>query len=248
MIKTQNTDPAIPLVTSQEVYPETFEQFKNSFSYGSRNDLLFKFLKQLQTDDASEFFRGLLEKLGKSFDDGNFDRIVQHAYEWQVRGYTPAPDQKGQWVYTEGPLTPLKKPVSESRLALLTSTGHFVDGNDPEPFGVKNMTQEEAVRRIGDFLKSAPQLVSIPIDTSLDKLRVRHGGYDIRGVQADSNVAFPLSRLRELEAEGVIGKLAPNAYSFLGAVAQLRLLKESAPQWAALLKEQQVDAVLMVPV
>lgn len=33
---------------------ESFEEFKDSFSYGSRNDLTFKFLKRLPPDDAAE--------------------------------------------------------------------------------------------------------------------------------------------------------------------------------------------------
>jgi D-proline reductase (dithiol) PrdB len=236
------------IIPSPDAQPETFEQFKNSFAYGSRNDLLFKFLKRLSPEEAGEFFRELLEKLGESFDAGDFDRIVQHTYAWQVRGYTPAPGEKRQWVYAEGPFTPLPKPLTASRLALLTSSGHFVEGDDPEPFGVKDMTQEEAVQRIGEFLKVAPQLSAIPVDTPGDKLRVRHGGYDIRGAQADPNVVLAIDRLRELAQEGVIGEFAPQAYSFVGATAQTPLLKKNAPQWAALLKEQRVDVALLVPV
>jgi D-proline reductase (dithiol) PrdB len=110
------------------------------------------------------------------------------------------------------------------------------------------MTQEEAMRRIGEFLSTEPTLSAIPRDTSLGDLRVRHGGYDIRGAQADPNVAFPLQRLLELEAEGVIGELAPQAYSFVGACAQTRLLKHAGPKWVEALQGQQVDAALLVPV
>ncbi|RMF92098.1 MAG: hypothetical protein D6736_04075, partial [Nitrospinota bacterium] len=146
------------------------------------------------------------------------------------------------------PFTPLRKPITAARLALLTSSGHFVAGDDPQPFGVKEMTQEEAVRRIGDFLKAPPQLSAIPIDTPRDRLRVRHGGYDIRGAERDPNVVLPLDRLRELAGEGRIGELLPTAYSFVGAAAQTPLLKKSAPQWARMLQEQGAEAVLMVPV
>lgn len=231
-----------------QVQSETFEDFKNSFSYGSRTDLLFKFLKRLPAEEAAEFFRELLEKLGESFDDGHFDRIIQLAYSWQVRAYTPTPDEKRPWVYETAPFTPLLKPVHTARLVLLTSSGHFVEGDDPEPFGIKNMTQEEAIRRIGEFLKSAPHLSVIPTDTPREKLRVRHGGYDIRGAVADPNVVFPLDRLRELVQEKIVGELAPYAYSFVGAAAQMLLTKRSAPQWAATIKEQGADAVLLIPV
>jgi len=231
-------------VTSGIDQAETFAEFKDSFSYGARNDLNFKFLSKLSAGDAAQFFQELLWKLGDAYDDGDFDRLVQHAYEWQIRAY----DGQGPRTYEDGPFMPLTKPVSDARLALLTSSGHFVEGDDPEPFGVKDMSQEEAAARISEFLRLAPQLSTIPVDTPRERLRVRHGGYDIRGAQADPNVTLPIERLRELERDGIIGALAPQAYSFVGATAQRPLLKESGPQWVELLRQQQVDAALLVPV
>ena len=72
----------------------------------------------------------------------------------------------------------------------------------------QGMTQEEAAERIGDFLKEEPTLSLIPSYMGESKLRVRHGGYDIRSAETDPNVTFPLSRLRDLVADGVIGDLA----------------------------------------
>lgn len=231
-------------MTSNNTQNESFEDFKNSFAYGSRTDLNFKFLKALPAEDAAKFFQDLLWKLSDSFDDGNFERLVEHVYQGQVQAY----NTKGAWTYDTCTFTPLQKPISESRLALITSTGHFVEDDDPEPFGIKNMTQEEAAAKIDDFLRAAPVLSSIPVDTPKEKLKVRHGGYDIRGVQRDPNVAFPIERLRELEQEGIIGELTPTAYSFVGATAQTPLIKKVGPQWVRLLKKQQVDAALLVPV
>ncbi len=222
---------------------ESFAAFKDSFSYGSRSDLNFKFLKALGDQDAAPFFQELLWKLGDTLDDGCSERLVAHVYEWQMRGYAG----EGRQAYADGPFTPLKKPVAAARLALLTSSGHFVADHDPEPFGVANMTQQEAETRITDFLKAEPQLSAIPFNTPRDQLRVRHGGYDIRGAQADPNVVFPLERLVALRNEGAIGALAPDAYSFVGACAQSRLLKHSGPRWVAMLQQQEVDAALLVP-
>ncbi|MBI5714039.1 MAG: hypothetical protein HZC38_11555, partial [Chloroflexi bacterium] len=119
---------------------------------------------------------------------------------------------------------------------------------DPKPFGVENLTQQEAEARINDFLKEEPQLSVIPMDTPEDKLRVRHGGYDVRGARADPNVNFPITRLKELQREWHLSQLHSLAYSFVGACAQLRLLNHTGPAWARLLKEQQIEAVLLVPV
>ena len=225
--------------------PESFEDFKKSFSYGSRTDLNFKFLAKLSDDQAAKFFQDLLWKLGDAFDDGNFSQIVEHVCEWQKRAYS-SEDKK--FTYDDGPFTPLQKRVSDSSLALITSTGHFVEGKDPEPLGAKNMTQQEAIEKISEFVKEAPQLSTLPVDTPEDKLRVRHGGYDIRGVQADPNVAFPLQRLLDLEHEGVVGQLIRQAYSFVGACSQKRLLNQTGPQWIEIFQQQPMDVALLVPV
>jgi len=227
-----------------EAVKESFEEFKKSFAYGSRTDLNFKFLEILSDQDAAQFFQYLLWKLGDAFDDGRLDQIVAHVYEWQVRAYAGA----GKRTYPDGPFAPMRKPVSESRLALITSSGHFVDGDDPEPFGVKNMTQQEATNRIADFIRLEPRLSSIPVDTPAEKLMVRHGGYDIRAAQKDPNVVFPLSILLDLASHGRIGELAPEAYSFVGACSQRQLLRELGPQWVKMLKDHRVDAALLVPV
>ena len=225
---------------------ETLAMFRKSFAYGSRTDLLFKFIKNLSDGDAAEFLRGLLEKLGETIDDGGLERLLDHVYQWNVKGYLH--EHEDRWQYDAGPFTPLEKPLAECRLGLLTTSGHFVAGDDPEPFGVKNMTQQEAIPRIMDFIRSEPVLSTIPIGTPPEKLCLRHPGYDIRGVWKDHNVALPLDRLRELAGEGAIGELLPDAFSFVGATAQTPLLKKMAPQWAVMLKARDVDAMLLVPV
>jgi D-proline reductase (dithiol) PrdB len=223
---------------------ETFTDFKNSFAYGTRSDLNFKFLKNLSDGDAAAFLQGLLHDVSDAFDDGSLQRLYDHVAGWQARAYAGP----SRWVYAQGPFAPLAKPLAAARVALLTSSGHFVDGDDPEPFGIKDMTQTEAAARIDDFLKVEPVLSVIPAATPEAQLRVRHGGYDVRSAQADPNVVFPLTRLRDLAHAGVIGELAPNAYSFVGACAQLPLLKRTGPKWVELLRMQEVDAAVLVPV
>jgi hypothetical protein len=227
---------------------ETFEEFRRSFSYGSRSDLNFKFLKSLSDEEAAEFLRQLLEELGDAYDHGDLDRLIQLAIDWQIRGYAPQEGVPRRWVYEDGPFTEPAKPVSESRVALLTSSGHFVAGDDPMPFGVEEMTQQEAEDRITEFTRSPPTLSRIPVDTVHADLRVRHGGYDITSAVADPGVTFPVAALRELEAEGFIGDLHADAFSFPGAASQKRIIKETGPAWAQALSDEGVEAVLLVPV
>lgn len=225
---------------------ESLEEFKNSFNYGSRADLAFKFLKRLSAEEVAGFFQELLQRLGETIDDGAAGRLVQLAYEYQVRAYT-GPEGEHSPSYEDGPFTEMGRSLAGVRLGLISSSGHFVEGQDPKPFGVESMTQEEAMSRILEFLRSAPQLTPIPSGTPAARLRVRHGGYDIRGAESDPNVVFPLDRLREFQAQGRFGELSDPAYSFVGATAQTRLLKESGPQWVERFKQDRLEAVLLVP-
>ena len=227
--------------------PESFEDFKKSFSYGSRSDLSFKFLKSLPDGDAAEFFRRLLAEVGEAYDTGDVTAIIELAYEAQVAGYTPDPERPPRWRYDDRPFTPLRKPLAESRIGLMTSSGHFVAGDDPQPFGEAGMTQQQAEARIDDFLREAPTMSAIPRDTPADRLRVRHGGYDTRSALRDYNVTFPRDLVVAAAEAGRVGEVADTLYSFPGAAAQGRV-RQLAPEWARQLHEDEVDVLLLVPV
>ena len=222
---------------------ETFSEFKNSFSYGYRSDLNFKFFKGLSDEEAATFIQGLFSKVVEAMDSGNWQPVAEHVIAGQKLSY----DKPASFAYDDTPFTPLSKPLGQMKLGLLTSSGHFVAGDDPRPFGKENMTQFEAMVRIQEFLREAPTLSTIPMGTPPENLRVRHGGYDVNGAAADPNVVLPLAHLQAVAAEGVIGELAENAYSFVGASAQTPLLKRNAPQWAEMLKQQGIEGMLLVP-
>ncbi|MDX1690762.1 MAG: glycine/sarcosine/betaine reductase selenoprotein B family protein [Acidimicrobiia bacterium] len=224
---------------------ERFEEFRSSFSYGSRSDMSFKFLAAVDDDTAAEMVRRILEEAGALLDTGDPRPLIDVVIDAQARAYLAA-GLPERYHYSDAPFARPRRPVAESRLALLSSSGHHVE--DPEPFGVRGMTQAEAEDRIDEFLKAAPTLEEIPVDVSPDDLEVRHGGYDVRGVRADHNVAFPIDRLRELEAEGIVGELHATAFSFVGAASQLRMAREVAPAWAERLRDLEIDVALLVPV
>jgi hypothetical protein len=228
----------------QDKRNESFSEFKNSFSYGLRSDLNFKFLKGLSDEDTAQFFQRLLWKLGDAFDDGDYTPVLEHVIAAQTLAY----DKDGPFKYDDGPFCKLAKPLSESRVMLLTSSGHFMKDNDPQPLGVKNMSQKEAMLRINEFLQVEPTLSEISLETSDDDLRVRHGGYDIRAADLDANVAFPLRPMQEMVEEKVIGELVNPAFSFVGACAQTPLLKKTGPKWITRFKEMGVETAVLVPV
>jgi hypothetical protein len=227
---------------------ETLRSFADAFFYGSRSNLDMKFLRDLDVAEVGEFIEGLLRHLSTTLDDGDAGPLVELVIEWQRRAYTAHLDGKAAFAYDDIPIATMARPLAESRVALLTSSGHFVAGHDPQPLGVVDMTQAEAERRVGEFLREAPSLSDIPVDTPSDQIRVRHGGYPVAAAVSDHNVNLPLDALRALEDEGVIGEVHHVARSFVGATSQLRLRDGVAPEWAEILRAEQVDAVLLVPV
>ncbi len=134
---------------------ESLKEFKNSFSYGKRNDLNFKFLSHMNDRNAADFLQGLLAKTGASLNDGSFTRVIEHLVQGQIEAYAgPA-----QFTYTERPFVQFRKDLSRAKIGLFTSTGHFVAGEDPKPFGIPDMPQDEAP---GILYSAEPYLHGVP--------------------------------------------------------------------------------------
>ena len=73
-------------------------------------------------------------------------------------------------------------------------------------------------------------------------------GFDHTGIYRDLNVTFPVDRLRELAAQGVVGSLSQNYYSFMGALRDPgHLIAETGPEAARQLKAEGVDVALLTP-
>jgi len=89
----------------------------------------------------------------------------------------------------------------------------------------------------------------IPGDIQASNLLISHlsANFDRTGFQQDWNIMFPLDRLRELAKAGGIGSVADFHYSFMGATDPLRIEKD-VRNLASILKKDQVNAVLLIPV
>ena len=142
----------------------------------------------------------------------------------------PCPEFSSQpWV--EGP------PLSQRRIAIISTAG--LHRSDDRPFGMPSA--------------SAPGMPTdyrvIPSQCTANDLVMSHvsTNFDRTGFQQDWNIAFPLDRLRELAEEDTIGSLADFHYSFMGA-ADPQALEPSARRLAPLLKQDQVDGALLIPV
>jgi hypothetical protein len=97
----------------------------------------------------------------------------------------------------------------------------------------------------------APRSGQLPGGVDVQALRIAHrsSAFDQTGALQDRNLVFPLDHLRELVERREVGSLNHRHVSFMGSITALgHLISETAPQVAAELREDQVDAVFLVPV
>ena len=88
----------------------------------------------------------------------------------------------------------------------------------------------------------------IPKGVVLEDLCISHFGYRTEDARKDPNCVFPIEPMRELEAEGTIGRLADPAYSFMGGIySTRRVWEEVAPRFVETLKDNNVDLFYLVP-
>ena len=138
-------------------------------------------------------------------------------------------------VNSETPWTPLRRPLGQARVALVTTAGLHLRGD--KLFVSDHRTPDQSYRCLPS---ATPGTEIVQSHTSI--------GFDRTGIQRDLNVTYPVDRLRELVERGTIGSLAENFYSFMGALRTWDILEgDTGPQVARLLKQDAVDVVLLTP-
>ncbi len=122
-------------------------------------------------------------------------------------------------------------PPADARVAIVTTAGL-------RPDGVATWTQGQGF---------------VALDGAQRTFTLAHASpnFDRSGLAIDLNVVYPVDRLAELAEQGVIGSVASQHLSFMGAqvdhtLATLRL--DTGPAAAELLKADGVDVVLLTPV
>ena len=109
------------------------------------------------------------------------------------------------------PYTPLRRDLKDCRIALVSTSGAYVEGMEP-------------------FTDNDLSLRLIPADANTKKIRFVPGHFDTSKGAEDANIMFPLDRLRELVARGKVRTLADQHLS-MGLTTELRKLKETV-SWA----------------
>lgn len=138
------------------------------------------------------------------------------------------------------PWTPFVKPLSEAKVALLSTAG--ISMKDDTPFDME-FERQHPTRGDSSFRR-------LRADATADQIEANHLHIDTGYIERDLNVALPLDRLRELVSEGHVGCLAETHYSIMGfqGADSSRLENESAPAIAEIMKSEGVDLALLAPV
>jgi D-proline reductase (dithiol) PrdB len=123
--------------------------------------------------------------------------------------------------------------VRECRITMLTSGG----------------ISQCALPGFDPMARNDHRLDAIPADASSSDFQIHDAYYDHSDADTDVNCQFPIDRLRELEAAGEIGSLAPRFWSgFMGRIYdRSRVLEDSAPAFVAELHKDEVDLLIAVP-
>ncbi|HRD77414.1 MAG TPA: glycine/sarcosine/betaine reductase selenoprotein B family protein [Hyphomicrobiaceae bacterium] len=146
--------------------------------------------------------------------------------------YQPTRDQVAGLAIAEPTTSPwvAPKPLFRSTIALVTSAALHPRSTPP-------------------FAAGSAEFRKLPASTPASDLVMSHISinYDRGGFQRDINTVYPVDRMGELVAEGIVGALAPNGYSVMGSTDPATM-SATADAMAADMREAKVEAALFLPV
>ena len=136
-----------------------------------------------------------------------------------------------EWAhFDEVPFSKLSKPLSEARVSLVSTSDITVRGENDED-------------------NHAEQLFVGNVYSPLDRLYSRQEHYDKYATNLDDvDSYFPITRLHEAAAEGLIGSVAPRLHGVFTAYSHRRTLTVDGPEVLRRCREDGVDAVVLTPV
>ena len=139
-----------------------------------------------------------------------------------------------RWTINDSaPLTPLRKPLAECTVSMLTSGG----------------ISQCSMPAFDPMARNDHRVDAIPCDVAASDFQIHDSYYDHSDADTDINCQFPIDRLRELAEQRVIGAIAPRFWSgFMGRIYnRTKVLEESGPAFAAELERDGVDVLIAVP-
>ena len=166
------------------------------------------------------------------------DHDVPVPYMYRTRTYYQALgyERPYRWAqYVDVPFTPLKKPLSESRVVLISTAAPFQpDKGDQGPWSAYNSAAK--------FYR----IYSLPVEP-LPDLRISHVGIDrLHTSQEDNRSWLPVAQLQRLQAEGRIGELNVRLHGAPTNRSHKTTIEQDCPEMLALLREDDADVAVLV--
>ncbi len=148
--------------------------------------------------------------------------------------YTAMGNPPYRWTVNESaPLHRLDKPLQACTVSLLTSGG----------------VSQCAMPAFNPDARNDHRLDAISRHVDATDFQIHDSYYNHSDADRDINCIFPIERLRELAAAGEVGTVSDRLWSgFMGRIYdRSKVLQESAPAFAAALREDNVDLLIAAP-
>jgi hypothetical protein len=147
-------------------------------------------------------------------------------------GYAPY-----RWAhYLDAPFTPLSRPLSRTRVTIVTTAAPYQPGKgDQGPGAAYNSAAK--FYRVYDGATAADH-----------DLRISHIGYDRKHTTAtDPNSWFPLPALRRAAAAGRVGEIGPRFFGLPTNRSHRVTMEQDAPDLLARCQADGIEAAVLVP-
>jgi len=185
------------------------------------------------------------EKIGSSAEEGYIPTGVRVNFFEAERGSKRAVDMlvkklSGKDFVTEYPMpdfdrvepNPAVKDLSKAKVALVTSGGIVPKGNP-------DRIESSSASKYGEYvIEGVMDLTEATYETA-------HGGYDPVYANLDADRVLPVDVMRDYEKEGKIGSLHGKFYTTTGNGTSVANSKAYSAEFAAKLKADGVDAVIL---
>ena len=185
------------------------------------------------------------EKIGASIEEGYMPGYMRVNFFEEKRGSERAVDMllakmKGEPFVTEFPMPDFDRvdalppvvDITKAKIALVTSGGIVPKGNP-------DRIEASSASKYGEYdITGVTDLTEATYETA-------HGGYDPTYANVDSDRVLPVDVLREMEAAGKIGALHNKFYTTTGNGTAVKSSAAFAIEFAAKLKNDGVDAVIL---
>ena len=235
----------IPVLTGMYVENPGAEMFKDKMHIIATRDSAVGMRDAVPKMAKLALKIGKGEKIGASIEEGYLPGYMRVNFFEAERGSKRAVDMllakmKGEAFVTEFPMPdfdrvealPAVKDISKANVAIVTSGGIVPKGNP-------DRIESSSASKYGEYS------IEGVTDLTAETHETAHGGYDPVYANADADRVLPVDVLRDMEKEGRIGKLHNKFYTTTGNGTAVKSSAAFAQEFAAKLKNDGVDAVIL---